>query len=633
MTLRVETTKWAADMLLTSLAAVTVHTFPAVTVYAPTASRTIRSAKIRVWMYYDSGTAANVTGRQIGVDIDAVGAVDTNVTGTIANTGDHSAIVCEQDVTGYFVTNFTGASHSVVMRWRQSGVASINVSAELILTYEYDDAGETTKIKTVEIPLESPVDRLTATLAEIGTNQVPRLIGGAGVDRLPEAGITIRDCFFRVRGNLASTAATNLQLGLQLDAEAEYLTGSFNQTLTTSVYWGGIWKRLDMDPNVAHAFNARCTVASRFEHLTIVLVVTYEYTVAGTTSVRQSLQIPMPVTETLMGGPTSADYSRQSVELWIEEPGTITMAQSGFVTEYQHGNGMTTAVNFRAGAQAFRAYAKLALTEPAGMFALGQRIDSGGAQGAALTLARGPNTINVDAYRTSTAINTIPCALTTTLYLNYNSDIAAGGAGSHNHTTEWAIQSNVTPTVEVLTAAFAPVIPEATYYVTAFGLAEYVLTSGTAAIDLKVALAAGFASIADVGTQTGDTGVLSVSASALAPFKRNPGDPTAGRVDIETARVYRTVQLVGTNAPTISALLTHHSIAFTAAGSAIGYTGDGSGLAVKIHRVDTDEKIAEATTAIGGGFTATVYDNTIELYAHLFQDATHVGRSAVEVAA
>lgn len=33
------------------------------------------------------------------------------------------------------------------------------------------------------------------------------------------------------------------------------------------------------------------------------------------------------------------------------------------------------------------------------------------------------------------------------------------------------------------------------------------------------------------------------------------------------------------------------------------------------------------TTAIGGGYTFTYYDNTLTLYAEARQDATHTGRS------
>lgn len=287
MALRTKTTKWSFETNVASLAASTQYAFPSITVYAETNGRTIRSAILRYSFHVDSAGAANITSRQGGVQIDAVASLDVAVGGTVANTGDHFSLMCQEDVTDYFVTNFTGASHSVVARWRQVGGAVINLTCELILTYEYEETGLVTAYKTVEIPLESPVAALSAVLGEIGTNQVPLL------NDLPEASKTFLDIYFRIDSNICANAIGDVQLGLSLDAEAEVLSGGYREALITSYWLRYIWKRPTINTGVVHAFNARSTVATRFQWLKVVMVVTYSYDRSATTRVRNSLQLPV----------------------------------------------------------------------------------------------------------------------------------------------------------------------------------------------------------------------------------------------------------------------------------------------------------------------------------------------------
>jgi hypothetical protein len=58
-----------------------------------------------------------------------------------------------------------------------------------------------------------------------------------------------------------------------------------------------------------------------------------------------------------------------------------------------------------------------------------------------------------------------------------------------------------------------------------------------------------------------------------------------------------------------------------------GYTGTGAGLTVKVHRVDTGAEVTSTTTTVGGEFLCYVADDTMELFAHVRQSSTLVGRS------
>lgn len=73
--------------------------------------------------------------------------------------------------------------------------------------------------------------------------------------------------------------------------------------------------------------------------------------------------------------------------------------------------------------------------------------------------------------------------------------------------------------------------------------------------------------------------------------------------------------------------ITYHTITFTISGTVSGYSGDGSGLTVSIYRADNKEIVGETTTAAGGGYSLTWYDNTIDIFGECREDATHVGRS------
>jgi hypothetical protein len=74
-------------------------------------------------------------------------------------------------------------------------------------------------------------------------------------------------------------------------------------------------------------------------------------------------------------------------------------------------------------------------------------------------------------------------------------------------------------------------------------------------------------------------------------------------------------------------LTTIHAITFTATGQVSGYAGTGA-VTVKVLEDATNEHLYTVTASAGGEYTATMYDSTRDHYAHVFEDATHVGRSA-----
>ena len=53
-----------------------------------------------------------------------------------------------------------------------------------------------------------------------------------------------------------------------------------------------------------------------------------------------------------------------------------------------------------------------------------------------------------------------------------------------------------------------------------------------------------------------------------------------------------------------------------------GYSGDGSGIAVKVFRADTGERVADLTTAAGGTASFAWPDSVAQLYASAVQGGT-----------
>ena len=66
---------------------------------------------------------------------------------------------------------------------------------------------------------------------------------------------------------------------------------------------------------------------------------------------------------------------------------------------------------------------------------------------------------------------------------------------------------------------------------------------------------------------------------------------------------------------------------YVVTGTVTGYTGDGSGIAVGVHRVDTGELIGSAATSVGGWFYFEAADDTTALFVQARQSDTLVGRS------
>jgi len=268
------------------------------------------------------------------------------------------------------------------------------------------------------------------------------------------------------------------------------------------------------------------------------------------------------------------------------------------------------------------------------------RIDSGGAAGAGISLARGENTLTVGFYANTTDLLSAGSGL---LILNYTSGKASGGTPKNTHTTHWlSINSDRAWGGFILeNQAITPNIPETNYGIT--DVVIDVLASGfqTSVFNFHLLIenangegpGAGWRFI---GSAFGDTGNERQIHKFILPVKgqfyRWASDSDSSRMNPETTHTWQFFSSNGSH-QALAIWLTHHAMTFTVSGTVSGYSGDGSGITIEVFRSDTGEKIGSTTTSAGGTYSLTVYQNAINLYSTARQDSTHLGRSDNGVAA
>jgi hypothetical protein len=327
-----------------------------------------------------------------------------------------------------------------------------------------------------------------------------------------------------------------------------------------------------------------------------------------------------------MGGTTASDYQRASRELFIEEPGTITLQRLAMYFFWDQ-SGNIAGLNARVGTGSFVAY-----TDAASVLAGGNgcmiRNDTGA------TIARGRNTLQADIYRTDTA--DLGANVSGFWIINYTSGKHASGVGAHNKTVLWNLSTTGTLAASELNtiAATAPIIPETNYYVTAVGTRyEYLSNStgspaGVSVLVERLAAEGGIqweSAYTDIGETDPEVGLRTCYSQAKSIFKRWPGDPGEGRVDLETARRWRTVLANNcTSFDNLDLMLTYHTITFTAADVISG--GFNGTVYLDLCRTLTNETVASTTRTGDGAFSFTWYDDTEQLYVSA-SDGTKVGRS------
>lgn len=634
MATREKTVAFSFPMTTAAVADAVVTNLSQITLYIPEASPTFTSVFVDVG-FQDSITATGgtINEHRVGLRLGAAAYTTFTETDDLTNTGENIAgVIGPVDFTSHFNTNWTGTSMTCDLQVyfdlnTGTTLDMNNVTAVVYITYTYDDSAAT-QIKTVHIPLESLTTTLPTTQTNFGTNQIPQLTGAGGM--LPEASPVIRDYFFLIEGNESNNnGTTDFTLSAAIDGGAATTFMNQEAALGTDRYCRWIYKPSVPTTTAAHNFQLWASVA-RCNHVTVTLVVTYEFTLSGTTRFLNSIRLPVEVSSPL-GNTASGNTSRFQRTISIVEDGTITLKQSAVFMAYNAAASIT-AHNWRVGGQSFRAYTPAANTV-GGMFSVQQRIDSGAAQGAGITLARGFNTITIDGYATSASV--FGTNVNGYILLNYESDLT-GSPGQHNHTVQKVLRAwdAFLGTAFTVNAGFA--IPEANYYLVSFGIILHLWNTNAAnAIIFDAECAAGegqgagyYSIYADALVTDAELGYGPLYMGGRDKYKIFPQDVRPDRMDVETARDYRFFAAASVRGGALL-MATYHSHTFTAAGNISGHNAS-LPTDLQLVRNSTGEVLQEATLSAGTtAFSFTVYDDTEDYYVSAYQDATHTGRSAL----
>lgn len=634
MATRLKTVHYA----FTALASLTNNTLTnlvQLTINLPeTGTKTFRSAILNV-TFDDiiTATGGTVTTKTINLRLGAAAYTSIANANSATNSGENASFWLSQDFTSHFVTNWTGTSMTcdVQLQINQSTgttLGMVNVCATLEITYEYDDTS-VTQVKTVFIPLNAPVGALATAATTYDT--IPVLD-----TYLPETSKVYRNIHLVFQGNQHRAAVTTdytitLRVGV-----ASITTGNYEGALASDRFYRYVWNLTSSYPSTGatQTFQPTATLAM-CNHPQAYLVVTYEYDESNSSSIMNSLFLPMEL-ESPFGGLTASDYQKATRDLWIQEPGPIVTNKVAFFPFWTQVTNIT-GLNMRIGSGSFIAYTDTAQVL-CGSNACMVRNDT------AFTLVRGKNILNFDVYTTDTT--DFGWNVSGFWIVNYTSSKASPGSGAHNHSVFYSIaqMGTAAAALKFLTSALAIQIPESEYFINALGTRTIVMYQGgsiNAGLIVQVERLAAEGGIKwedvyrDQQQSDPEVGIFLVFSQVRDVFKRFIGDDFNTRIDLETARRWYTyappapagVALAGWYGTSL--LLTYHSIQYTVSGTINGgFTGTTT---LELLRESTNEKLKETTRVGDGSFSFIWFDNTIPVNVRA-TDLTGSGISYPDIA-
>lgn len=643
MTLRPKTIEIPFPFESVTLAAVTRLDFAQVTIPIPmTGSRVFTSVRLEVFCHDNVAATASLSERMLGIKLGSAAFDDETITMTASSSGEKTSPIMSRDVTAYFNANFgAGTSQTARAAFQYDNVTAnllyTNIGAKLVISFLYDDAdaSASTRVNLARIPLESAAVALDAAGTAIDT--IPDLS-----TFLPEAGVSIESLWLEIEGNDQSQNTNPATLGWSLDAGPYTDFAQVIQGLNSAVYFRFIANLNPVtDALAAHTLNLRATGGStRWNHVSVVVNVLYTYDHDTSTRLLVSTMLAASI-EGAIGLTTMP--SRMVTSLNVQEQAP-TLVQSGAILSWVTGITSGRTLRTRFGGQSFRVWTEQLPTVTCGGSQLSTRLDAGSVGGSGHTLTRGRNDIVFDvAVNGGNDLDTIQhfgfgCAR---FLINYTCDKPSAGAGVCNETCFKAILSsqNLTSAAYLQTSPSVAIVDVTDRYISSIW---WIHRAFWRSLNLSLQVIAeqlvgeGGPSWNRVGSASAfHQPSTSESSSALyccpndSDFKRYAGDPAIARfADPASARMFRMFALLSPFISDLAAWATSHAISTSISGNVTGYSGDGSAIDVDVYDAARMEIVAQTTTAIGGSWTATVWDDTVSYFARAEQDSTHVGSSA-----
>jgi hypothetical protein len=634
MTRRTKTIEYYWPAISSTITNNTLTDFTQITIFIPEAAATganitFKSAVVDI-IAMDMATAAgNFTTRNINFRVGSAAYTAYNLTSTYSNSGENITVLFNADVTAHLNTNWSGGSMTADCRFqinKSSGtiLTMNNITARIVISYEFDDTntqnGNTKEVKTVYLPLDAPTGTLATSKPASATAVIPALDTW-----LPEASKTIRQTTIVVQGNdRNSLNTTDLNINVEIDSSGVETTGPIEAALLSD-RWFRYTYHQTFTTDATHDFFIWANLL-KANHLQVYMVITYEFDPNDTTTVLNSLMLPMEFDSPM--GSSPSEYLRASRELLIQEPGPIVAKESALFLFY-HKIATLSTIGVRVNEGSYTTYTDAA-NVMCGSDGLMFRCETD------LSLTRGRNSFVSDIYRTSTT--NLGFNVSSFWIINYESGKASQGTNAHNHTVKENFRNTVGQTVSAfnIIAANSIDISEADYYINSIGLHYQFMTNSTArpsgvSIQIERLTAEGGlgweTAYLDISHDDPETGIRHCFATTRAIFKRWTGDPDSSRLDPLQNRRFR-ISLAQniTTYDILDVLVTYHSITYDVSGNITG--SDGGEVDIALHRASSGEKVLETSRTGDGSYSFTWFDDTEPLYVEAIETvAGNSGRS------
>jgi hypothetical protein len=571
-----------------------------------------------------TNTGATVSVFRAQITLSGAAANSVTLTGTMINTGENwGGLFGPIDYTSYFAANFgtvtskTCQVQVLIDISTGTGLNTRGVYGYFELTYEYDDTA-TARINTVCVPYESSTTTLPTTSTLFAT--LPQLTGASGwLDGY--ASPIVRHRWLEIKGNCNnSNTNTDHNINYSLDGGATQVLPTRESALASDTYQIYQIDISGLTTTSTHTLNLWNSLASRWANIIINEWITYEFTVSGTTEVLNYIELPLEF-ESPIAGTTAGVAHLANRNILIPEPGTITTRNCS--VELLYNTGISTTAHVKSGDQAsYREYA-MSTIQASGGFSLQHRLDPESSGGGSFALARGENNVMVYLYRSAGAMSNVSGVIK----LLYSSGVSPSGIDSHSQTLySYIRQLSLTTTTDntVINDSFQ--IPDAEYWIQAAGL-QYTLWAGSSIMSLMVQarLQAGEGAgdgwrelYNDIYISDNELAYGGWTVRARDEFRRYPNDPDTNRMNIETARNFRTTMSTSTRYGS-KWVVSLHSITHAISG-AISSSGGGTvNLAVYKKNSSNEFELFDSTTRVGdGSYSFTVYDDTVDYYVTAF---------------
>lgn len=662
--------KWGFETRLTNLATNTTlgtatrHDFAAKSIKFPHSSgtpvaRTIVAADLCATFRDASTAATDLDGVRLGIKYTGGSFSDVDLTYALANGGDHFFCESHVDVTSYLETNDPGTlspSIEVGIAVATGAASNVNnITACVDITYDYDETA-TSVIRTACWPVQSHHTRITTTFLEPGTtggaanapvNQIPKMTGSGG-EFESVTGFTVLQWFIDVLAQDNGQTTSDVTPSYRFDGGTTRTRAVLEMALASPGTRYHDRYFLDasgenLSTAAAHSFEALADVDVRMQGIGGLVWLTYEMTESSSQQYT-SVIVPLESQRTGLsglGGFDTTEKWRMTATVDVQEPGSISMRQSGIVLGDGHGgNNVNLVVN--APSQTERSYNKANLANSASGFQPTiHRTDHSSSN---WTLGRGVNALHVD-FKIG-AVSNADNGITGYAIVNYRCGRFAGTGFSHRHartvTYPLMAHQSAAAKIAIVGDTVTPALPESSYALMGVTMVAHpweasdVGSTGGAQRAAGEDSGSGFWAAQATDGFPDEVGTSHFYFPATSWFRPH-GLASEPGGNIETARNWLSMRGINVNAQASATLwVTYHGIIYPVHGTVrVDGAEAGAGEPVKIWAIgDTingvvqrGHLIAEGVTDANGEFDFAAYDDTLLAFAECSVDASANGRS------